>query len=189
MAVVRLAGVGAAYPGAYIIPVTRDDVENWFEASMINPNPVIAVAAIGLTPILPVMAVVPVVEIPDFARITKSAAALRFTAAGPLMAGVGAGVTVTVGVGVGSGAGEGVGVGVGAGVGAGAGSGVGVGVGTGVIAGVPAFSSTHQPGASLRLPVRLDPTVSRSGKSVIEAALNICWPGVIPETVVLVTSR
>jgi hypothetical protein len=164
------------------MPVTRDDVENWFEASIVNPNPVIAVAATGLTPILPSMPVVPVVEIPAFARITKSAAAPRFTIAGPLTVGGGvmvgaAGVDVVVGVDAGVVVGGIVGVGA------------GVGVGVGVIAPVIAFSSTHQPGALLRLPVRLVPTVKRSGKSVVVAALNISWPGVIPGTVVLVTSR
>jgi hypothetical protein len=43
-----------------------------------------AVLAIGLTPIFPTIEVVPVVEIPDFDRITKSAADPRFTGAGPL---------------------------------------------------------------------------------------------------------
>jgi hypothetical protein len=36
-----------------------------------SPNPVIYVAAAGLTPISPVIAVVPVPEIPVFARIVK----------------------------------------------------------------------------------------------------------------------
>jgi len=36
----------------------------------INPNPVIYVAAAGLIPILPVIAVTPVVEIPDSDNIT-----------------------------------------------------------------------------------------------------------------------
>ena len=39
------------------------------------------VAAAGLTPISPTIEVVPVVEIPDFARIAKLAADPRFTAA------------------------------------------------------------------------------------------------------------
>jgi len=37
---------------------------------MISPNPVIPVLSIGLTPRLPVTEVVPVVEIPDMAKIT-----------------------------------------------------------------------------------------------------------------------
>ena len=54
-----------------------------FEESIINPKPVIPVAAIGLTPISPVIEVDPVVEIPDFVRITKLPADPRFTVAGP----------------------------------------------------------------------------------------------------------
>ena len=42
-----------------------------------------AVAAIGLTPISPTIEVVPVVEIPDFARITKLPAVPRSTGCGP----------------------------------------------------------------------------------------------------------
>ena len=45
---------------------------------MVRPKPVIPLAAIGLTPILPLTRVVPVVEIPDFARITKLTALPRF---------------------------------------------------------------------------------------------------------------
>jgi hypothetical protein len=37
---------------------------------MISPNPVTAVLSMGLTPRLQVTEVVPVVEIPDLARIT-----------------------------------------------------------------------------------------------------------------------
>ena len=55
---------------AYALPVTNDDVEKAFEGSRINPKPVIAVAEIGLTPISPTIAVVPVDEMPVFARIT-----------------------------------------------------------------------------------------------------------------------
>jgi hypothetical protein len=61
--------------------VTKDDVANWLEESLVNPNPVIAVLAIGLTPIFPTIEVVPVVEIPDFARITKLPADPRSTGA------------------------------------------------------------------------------------------------------------
>src|SRR5450759_3148553 len=67
---------------AYTFPVTRvdgTDVENVFVASITNPNPVMKLAAAGLTPISPVIAVVPVVETDVFARITKSPAVLRFT--------------------------------------------------------------------------------------------------------------
>ena len=42
-----------------------------------------AVLSIGLTPIFPVIEVVPVAEIPDFDRITKLPAVPRFTAARP----------------------------------------------------------------------------------------------------------
>ena len=41
-----------------------------------------ALAAIGLTPIFPVIAVVPVVVIPVFDKTAKDAAAPRFTGAG-----------------------------------------------------------------------------------------------------------
>ena len=63
--------------------MTNDDVAKLLEESRINPNPVMAVLSIGLTPILPTIEVVPVVETPDFARITKLPAVPRFTAAGP----------------------------------------------------------------------------------------------------------
>ena len=38
-------------------------------AERLKPNPVIALALIGLTPISPVIDVAPVVEIPDFVKI------------------------------------------------------------------------------------------------------------------------
>jgi hypothetical protein len=74
------------------LPVTRDDVENVFDLSIVNPNPVMALAAAGLTPISPVTWVDPVVEIPVFARITKLPAVPRSTTAGPaaLASGTGA---------------------------------------------------------------------------------------------------
>ena len=50
-------------------------------ASNFSPNPVMAVLAIGLTPIFPVIFVVPVVEIPDFDNTTKVPAVPRFTGA------------------------------------------------------------------------------------------------------------
>lgn len=59
--------------------MTEDDIENWVEESMVNPNPVIAVLPIGLTPIFPVIEVAPVVEIPDFVKITKLPAEPRLT--------------------------------------------------------------------------------------------------------------
>jgi hypothetical protein len=61
--------------------VTKDDVENVFEEFAINPNPVMKVAAAGLIPISPTIEVVPVVEIPDFARIAKSPTDPRSTGA------------------------------------------------------------------------------------------------------------
>jgi hypothetical protein len=54
---------------AYTPPATRDDLENWFEGSMLRPNPVIPAATMGLTPIFPLIDVVPVVEIPVLVRI------------------------------------------------------------------------------------------------------------------------
>jgi hypothetical protein len=76
------------------------------------------VAAAGLTPISPVIEVVPVVEIPVFARITKFPAVPRDTGAGPVDDGVivGVGVCVDVDVGVGVVACVDVDVGVGVGV-------------------------------------------------------------------------
>lgn len=64
---------------AYTFPVTRDDVANVPEESSTNPNPVMAVLAIGLAPISPTIEVAPVVEIPDSDRITKLPAVPRFT--------------------------------------------------------------------------------------------------------------
>jgi hypothetical protein len=64
---------------AYTFPLTCEDVENTFVESMINANPVMAVSVMGLTPMFPVMAEVPVVEIPLFARITKLPADPIFT--------------------------------------------------------------------------------------------------------------
>jgi hypothetical protein len=48
---------------------------------MINPNPVMAPAAIGLTPIFPTIEVVPVVVIPDFESMAKLPAVPRLTGA------------------------------------------------------------------------------------------------------------
>ncbi len=66
---------------AYTFPVTRDDVANVPDESSISPNPVMAVLAIGLTPMFPTIEVAPVLEIPDFDRITKLPAVPRFTGA------------------------------------------------------------------------------------------------------------
>jgi hypothetical protein len=67
-------------------------VANTFVGSATRANPVIVLAGAGLTPISPVTEEVPVVEIPDFARITKLPAVPRTTAAGPaaLASGTGA---------------------------------------------------------------------------------------------------
>jgi hypothetical protein len=62
---------------------------------MIKPKPVMKVAAAGLMPISPTTEVVPVVEIPDFARIAKLPADPRGTVA---KVAVGAGVVVGAGV-------------------------------------------------------------------------------------------
>jgi hypothetical protein len=59
---------------------------------MLRPNPVMDVAAIGLTPIFPVIFVVPVVVIPDFVRIAKLPADPRFTAEAPITPGINAAV-------------------------------------------------------------------------------------------------
>ena len=83
IAVVILTGVGLAYVGAYIFPVTKDDVENAPPAGRINANPVMKVAAAGLIPISPLIWVVPVVETSVFASIAKLAAVPRFTAVRP----------------------------------------------------------------------------------------------------------
>jgi hypothetical protein len=74
---------------AYTFPVTCVDVENTPEASATNENPVIAVAAMGLTPMSPVTTEFGTVEIPDFARITKLPAVPRSTGAGPAAGGAG----------------------------------------------------------------------------------------------------
>jgi hypothetical protein len=57
-----------------------------------------------------------------------------------------------------------------------------------VVVVVPAFK-THQPADLSRMPLRVDPEVSNPGKAVVEAAHQICWPAVTPETVVLVIFR
>src|SRR4051812_26891681 len=82
MAVVMPAGVGTAMFAAYRCPVTSGDVENSFVESRDCPNPVRKVSAAGLTPTWPTMEVVPVVETPVLARITKDAAVPRSIAPG-----------------------------------------------------------------------------------------------------------
>ena len=124
---------------AYTFPVTRDDVEKVFEGSIVNPNPVMAVLSIGLTPISPTTEVVPVVETPVFVRITKLPAVPSATGARPAT-----GTVVAVGVAVGVAAGAGVVVGVAAGTGVavevatGTTVAVGVAAGAGVVVGVAA---------------------------------------------------
>ncbi len=63
-------GVGTAILAAKILPSTIFEVEKVSDASRAWPKPVIKVSAAGLTAISPVMAVVPVVEMPVFASIT-----------------------------------------------------------------------------------------------------------------------
>ncbi len=55
---------------------------------MTRANPVIAVELIGLTPISPLMAEVPVFEIPDFARIEKLQADPRSTEVAAIAPGI-----------------------------------------------------------------------------------------------------
>ena len=52
-------------------PVTWIDVENVFEPSMVKLKPVIAVAVMGETAMLPVITELGTVEIPVLARMTK----------------------------------------------------------------------------------------------------------------------
>lgn len=68
------------------MPVTSDEVAKVFVASATNPNPVIKLAAAGLTPMSPTMAVVPVVEMPVFAKATKFPADPRPTGTRPAAA-------------------------------------------------------------------------------------------------------
>jgi hypothetical protein len=49
--VVNFVGVGSVKSEANICPVTKDESENVVEASAIRSNPVMYVAAAGLTPI------------------------------------------------------------------------------------------------------------------------------------------
>ena len=60
--------------------MTSADVENSFELSMIKSKPVIALAAIGETPMSPVITPPGTLVIPAFARITKFPAVRRLIA-------------------------------------------------------------------------------------------------------------
>jgi hypothetical protein len=53
IAAVSVAGVAGAYEAAVIFPLTWVDVENVPVESRMRENPVMPVAAIGLTPMLP----------------------------------------------------------------------------------------------------------------------------------------
>ena len=64
---------------AKTLPVTRADVEKVPDLSNTNPNPVMAVLAIGLTPIFPTILVVPVVVIPVLERMANTPAHPRYT--------------------------------------------------------------------------------------------------------------
>ena len=69
---------------AYTFPVTSDERAKVFVLSMINPNPVMYVAAAGLTPMFPTIDVVPVLEMPAFVRMMKLPAVRRFTGVRPV---------------------------------------------------------------------------------------------------------
>ena len=60
-------------------PVTWVDVENVLELSMVKLKPVIAVAAMGETAMLPIIVELGTVEIPASAMMTKFSAVLRST--------------------------------------------------------------------------------------------------------------
>ena len=64
---------------ALMLPVTWVLVQNVVELSMDKEKPVIAVAAMGETPMLPVIVELGSVEIPAFVRITKFPALPRLT--------------------------------------------------------------------------------------------------------------
>jgi hypothetical protein len=67
------------------LPTTCEDVENSPEESKSKLKPVIAVAAMGETPISPVTMELGTVAIPLFARMVKMQADPRSTGAGPLL--------------------------------------------------------------------------------------------------------
>ena len=65
--------------------MTWGDIANTFDESRMSENPVMYVAATGLTPMFPVMTDAGTVEIPLFARMTKPPEVPRFTADGEPM--------------------------------------------------------------------------------------------------------
>jgi hypothetical protein len=68
---------------AQILPVTREDDEYVVDEWRTRPKPVMPVAAMGDTPMLPVMDVVPVVLMPDLDSSAKSPAVPRLIGACP----------------------------------------------------------------------------------------------------------
>jgi len=82
IAVVSIAGVGVAVVRRIDLPGDLCRSGKPVRLVCDNENPVMAVDAIGLTPRSPVMAEVGTFVIPDFVRMTKWAAAPRFTGAG-----------------------------------------------------------------------------------------------------------
>ena len=104
------------------MPETWEAVENVFKASMAKANPVMALAAMGETAMLPVITELGTVEMPAFERMTKSSADPRFTVGvlltAQLFVGVPEGATDSLGAVDGADDGEDVGAPVGAPVGA-----------------------------------------------------------------------
>lgn len=85
-AVVKIDGVGDAKSAAKTFPVTLGEVANSPDESIVKLKPVIAVLAIGLTPMSPtILVVTPVLEMPAFASTAKSAAVPRLTSVAPLV--------------------------------------------------------------------------------------------------------
>ena len=76
-AVVILLGAGELKFDAYTWPETCAEVE--FEVAGVRRTPVIAVEAVGLTPMWPVIADGGTVEMPDSVRMAKSPAVPRST--------------------------------------------------------------------------------------------------------------
>src|SRR5436305_15201696 len=93
MAAVRLAGDGTAMLAAYTLPTTEAEVEKAFEASATSENPVMKLAAAGLSPRSPVTWEPVTLVIPALARITYPPAAAApapiETGAGPAPPGLG----------------------------------------------------------------------------------------------------
>ena len=83
-AVVKLTGVGGAKSAAYIFPTTWVELAKVLDASAEGENPVMAVCAIGLTPISPVTMEPGTVEMPDLARMVKLPDVPRFTGESPI---------------------------------------------------------------------------------------------------------